>query len=110
LASDSKSPGELIGELRELVVTYAKQETVDPLRRLGRFLAFGLAGAVLLGLGGVFLVVGILRLLQEETGSAFDGNWSFVPYVITLAVAGVVVGLAGTVIMRSKSSQLGSRT
>ncbi len=107
---DSKSPGELIAELRELVVTYAKQETVDPLRRLGRFVAFGLAGAVLLGLGGVFLVVGVLRLLQEETGSAFDGNWSFVPYLITLAFAGVVVGVAASVIVRSKSTQLGSRT
>src|SRR5688572_23701293 len=61
LPRDSKSPGELIAELRELVVTYAKQETVDPLRRLGRFLAFGVAGAVLLGLGGVFVVVGVLR-------------------------------------------------
>lgn len=107
---DAKSPGELIGELRELVVTYAKQETVDPLRRLGRFLAFGVAGAALLGLGGVFVVVGVLRLLQEETGSAFDGNWSFVPYVITLVFAGVVVGVAASVILRSKSNQLGSRT
>ena len=110
MARDSKRPGDLIGELRELVVTYAKQETVDPLRSLGRFLALGLAGAVLLGLGGVFLVVGTLRVLQEETGGAFDGNWSFVPYVITLAAAAVVVGVAAAVILRSKSTELGSGT
>jgi hypothetical protein len=99
-----------VGELKDLVVGYAKQETVDPLRQLGRFLAFGLAGALLLSLGGVFLVVGILRVLQTQTGSAFDGNWSFVPYLITLAVAGLIVGIAASVILRTKSSQLGGRT
>jgi hypothetical protein len=110
LARDSKSPGELVGELRELVISYAKQETVDPLRQLGRFLAFGLAGALLLSLGGVFLVVGILRVLQTQTGSAFDGNWSFVPSLITLADAGLIVGIAASDILRTKSSQLGGRT
>ena len=40
-------------------------------------------------MGVVFAAVGVLRVVQQET-SAFDGNWSFVPYVI------VIVALLGT--------------
>ena len=33
-----------------------------------------------MGLGGVMIVLGLLRLLQ--TVDAFDGNWSFIPYLV----------------------------
>jgi hypothetical protein len=73
---------QLVLELRDLVVTYVKQETVVPLRQLGRYAGFGIGGAVLLGLGVVLLGVGGLRALQTETGDTFAGDWSWVPYVI----------------------------
>ncbi|MDQ4069085.1 MAG: hypothetical protein M3203_06390 [Actinomycetota bacterium] len=79
-------------ELWQLVVGYAKQETIDPIRNLGRFLAFGMGGALLLSLGTVLLLLGGLRLLQTETGEAFDGRLTWVPYVIVLLVGGAVAG------------------
>ena len=93
-AGSPKSLPTLIQELRELVVAYAKQETVEPLHDLGRFLAFGVAGSLAIGLGVSLLLLGGLRLLQTETGDAFEGNWSWVPYLSVLAASGVVIALA----------------
>jgi hypothetical protein len=76
---------QLVLELRDLVVTYVKQETVVPLRQLGRYAGFGIAGALLLGLGVVLLGVGALRALQTETGETFTGDWSWAPYLIVFA-------------------------
>ncbi len=77
-----------------LVVDYVKQETLQPLRGLGRFMVFGIAGSIAVAAGVVLLLIGVLRILQTETG-AFHGNLSWVPYLIVLALAGVVIGLAG---------------
>ena len=88
---------QLVMELRDLVVTYVKQETVVPLQQLGRYVGFGIAGALLLGLGSVLLGVGALRALQTETGDTFQGDWSWAPYGITfvlLIVGGVVAWAA----------------
>jgi len=76
---------QLVLELRDMVVTYVRQETVVPLRQLGRYIGFGLAGALLLGLGVVLLGVGGLRALQTETGDTFTGDWSWAPYLIVFA-------------------------
>lgn len=77
----------------ELVKAYAKQETVEPLRGAGRWVGFGVAGSFLLMLGGIALTLAMLRVLQEETGTAFTGNLSWVPYLATLAAAVIVIAL-----------------
>ncbi|MDQ4090440.1 MAG: hypothetical protein M3163_09080 [Actinomycetota bacterium] len=82
-------PGEA-QELWQLVVGYAKQETLDPVKSLGRWVGFGLGGALLGSLGAVLLLLGALRLLQTETGEAFDGNLTFVPYLVVLVVSGAI--------------------
>ncbi|MET0626828.1 MAG: hypothetical protein ABW033_00025 [Acidimicrobiia bacterium] len=90
---------QLVTELRELVVTYVKQETIAPLKSLGRWVGFGLAGSLFLGFGVVFLAMSGLRALQDETGETFTGNWSWVPYLImvfALALGGAVVWLLRT--------------
>lgn len=92
-----KSIPQVASELWEMSVAYAKQQTIDPLRGLGRFLGYGVGGAVLLGLGSVLLLLAALRALQTETGTAFTGNLSWAPYVIV--VAGVAA-LSGLVIWR----------
>ena len=56
----------------------------------GLICAFRLA----IGLGVSLLLLGGLRLLQTETGDAFEGNWSWVPYLSVLAASGVVIALA----------------
>ena len=87
---DKSLPGEA-QELWQLVLGYAKQETLDPVKNLGRFLGFGLGGALLGSLGTVLLLLGGLRLLQTETGEAFDGNLTFIPYLLVLLVSGAIV-------------------
>ena len=77
----------------ELVKAYAKQETVEPLRGAGRWAGFGIAGSFLLVLGGISLILAMLRVLQTETGTTFTGNLSWIPYVAALAVALVVIAL-----------------
>jgi hypothetical protein len=57
-------------ELLELVIAYAKQETVDPVVRQLKALGRGIAGAVLLAMGTVLLGLGFLRALQTEFGGA----------------------------------------
>ncbi len=94
--TDAKPIGEVVSELVDLTKAYAKQETVDPLKGLGRYLAYGLAGSLLLGIGVILLVLAGLRALQTETGTTFTGNWSWAPYVIVLVVVLAVIGLALT--------------
>ncbi|MGI8684337.1 MAG: hypothetical protein ACR2MO_04480 [Acidimicrobiales bacterium] len=89
-----KSLPTLATELWRLVLGYAKQETVEPLKGLLRFLGFGVAGSALLSLGLSLWLLALLRALQTETGTRFTGNLSWLPYVITLAVGALVAGLA----------------
>ncbi len=80
-------------ELVDLVVGYAKQETLDPLKRLGKNVAFGVAGAVLVGTGTLFLALSALRALQTETDT-FEDNLSWVPYLIVAVVLVVIAGVS----------------
>jgi hypothetical protein len=88
-----RDQGAQINEAVELVKAYARQETVEPLKNTGRFLGFGVGGALLLGIGIIFLLLAVLRVLQTET-DAFDGTWSFVPYLIVFVLAAAIVALA----------------
>jgi hypothetical protein len=93
VAAEEKSVVATLQELKELTIAYAKQETVDPLKGMGRFLGFGLLGAVLTAIGGLFLSLALLRAMQPE----FHGNVSWFPYSVTvvlLVVFSVAAGLA----------------
>ena len=59
--TQQKGTGEILTDLWELIKSYAKQETVDPLKSIGRFLMWGLPGAILLTLGLLFGSLAILR-------------------------------------------------
>jgi hypothetical protein len=95
-----KSPQEQFRELKELLIAYFKQETIDPLKGLARYVAFGLLGAFLFGIGICFLAIGGLRALQTETGTTFDGNFTWAPYGIT--VFGLLV-IAAAAIWKARS-------
>jgi hypothetical protein len=88
------NPQQTIRELKELIVAYAKQETLEPLKGLGRYVAFGVLGALLLGTGVMFLAIGALRALQEETGPHLTGNWSWLPYLIVVVGAFALAGFS----------------
>lgn len=83
-----------IGEVIDDVVAYAKQETLGPLRHAGRWLGFGAAGALLLGIGGVVVLLGLLRLLQTEWTRSATGSLSWLSYLIVVVVGGALVALA----------------
>ena len=99
-----------VGALRDegqeavtLIVDYIKQETLDPVKGLGRYVVFGVAGSVALSVGLVVLGVGLLRLLQAETGSTFTGNLSWVPYVIVMVVVILVAYVAVRAVSRGQT-------
>jgi hypothetical protein len=95
-----KPPQEQIRELRELVVAYFKQETIDPLKGLLRYIGFGILGASLMGIGICFLAIGGLRALQTQTGAHLTGNWSWVPYAITVFA---LLAIAALAMLRSRT-------
>lgn len=82
-----------LGEVVEFVKAYAKQEVVGPLKGAGRWIAFGAAGAFTLGLGLVFLLLGLLRVLQYEWEFSSSGSSSWLAYLIALVATLVLLGL-----------------
>jgi hypothetical protein len=88
--SPSRQDPASIGDVIETVKTYAKQETVDPLKRAGKYVGYGAGGGLLTGLGVSLLILGLLRLLQSEWDWSASGRWSWVAYVVTLVGVGVL--------------------
>ncbi|TRZ74207.1 MAG: hypothetical protein D4R95_01690 [Actinobacteria bacterium] len=82
-----------------MVRDYVKQETLDPLRGVGRWLAWGIAGAIALLFGAVIGLLGVLRLLQAEVFSDTQ-YFTFVPYFIVAVVAVALIWLSITRIQR----------
>jgi hypothetical protein len=82
-------------EFKDLVVAYARQETLTPLRNLGHDLAFGFAGAICIATGILFAMLALLRGLQElqalnDPTDVSGGRFSWAPYTI-VAVVGLIV-------------------
>ena len=97
-----------LAEVVDLVTTYAKQETVEPIKDAGRFVAVGTAGALLLGIGLSMLLLGLLRLVQTEVERLAEGSLSWISYLIVLVVCAGVI--AFTVSRISKTGLGDSRT
>jgi hypothetical protein len=89
-----------------LVRDYAKQETVGPLKGAGRWVGYGVAGAVLLGTGLALVLLGLLRLLQTEWDRAATGSLSWLAYLIVFIVC--VLAIIVTV-SRIKQPSLNNR-
>ena len=80
-------------ELWDMSLGYAKQETIEPLKGLGRFLGYGVGGSLVLAIGTILLGLSALRALQTQTGSTFTGSLSWIPYVIVVLLVALVGGL-----------------
>lgn len=78
----------------EVVKTYAKQETLDPIKRAGKYVGYGAAGGLLTGLGVSLLLLGLLRFVQSEWSRSAEGRLSWLAYVITLFGVIVLGGLS----------------
>lgn len=101
-----------VKDVMQMAVSYAKQETVEPLKGAGRYAAYGLAAASLIGTGLVLIVLGALRGIQLLTGAdpvegkdgTMDGNWSFVPYFLTAVVCIAIIAVIVVAMRRSLRS------
>ena len=80
---------------------YVVQETVGPLRGLGRYLLFGLAGALAISVSIVLAALALMRVLQTET-AVFGANWSFVPHLAGAALLVVAIVLLARAIKPSQ--------
>ncbi|MCY4068055.1 MAG: hypothetical protein OXE79_02945 [Acidimicrobiaceae bacterium] len=90
-----------VSEVGDLLKRYARQELLGPLQGAWRWVGLGLAGSLVLVVGLVLLTLAMLRALQTETGSAFSGNLSWIPYLLTVvALTGVIVLLLRQVTKR----------
>jgi hypothetical protein len=77
-------------EVRDLFVRYFKEQTIEPLKELGRFVAFGALGSIFVAFGVVVGLLGILRMFQWLF-PVLDGSLSWIPYLIVVVLA-VAVG------------------
>ncbi len=80
-----------VTEVVDLLKAYVRQELLGPLKGAGRWVSMGLAGSVALVVGVVLLLLALLRALQTETGTAFEGNLSWIPYLIAVGALIVVI-------------------
>ena len=88
-----------------LSIDYVKQETKEPLRGAGRYLAFGAAGGVLIGFGAVLLALSLLRGIQTALAyvrvsggdhhldrGPWSGSLTWLPYLLTGAACALGIG------------------
>jgi Mn2+/Fe2+ NRAMP family transporter len=93
MPEEEKSIPQVLTELWEMLVSYAKQETVEPLKGLGRFVVFGVGAAIIGSTGIILLTLSMLRLLQTHTDEHLQGNWNWVPYAVSLVVFGLLIAV-----------------
>jgi len=93
-------------ELWDMSLSYAKQETVEPLKGLGRFLGYGVGGSLVLAIGTILLGLSALRALQTQTGSTFTGSLSWIPYVIVVLLVALIGGLVVWRIVKQRGRDL----
>ncbi|MGB8197791.1 MAG: phage holin family protein [Acidimicrobiales bacterium] len=99
-----------LDEIKDLALKYIKEETILPIKQMGRFVAWGAAGSLLVGFGFFFLLFGALRFLQEQF-KVLDGTLSWIPYLIVVVLAAIIIGLtlwrivSGTAKRRLKGSK-----
>lgn len=81
-------------QLQGIFVRYVKDETVKPLKDLGRFVVWGIAGSLFVGFGAVLLLLGALRFLQDQF-PVLDGTLSWLPYLIVAVLCAIVLAFTG---------------
>jgi hypothetical protein len=94
-----------IEDLIETLKAYARQELVGPLKGAGQWIAFGVAGAFVLGLGLLYLVLGLLRLIQAEWSRSSTGSLSWLAYLLVFVATMALLALT---LSRIKKSTLGN--
>lgn len=89
---DPKQIPQLVSELYGMSKDYLRQETIDPMKRLGRVAGFGLAAGLVFAFAALFLGLGLYALYRQVLP---EGDWWVVlarglTALTCLAVAGLV--------------------
>jgi hypothetical protein len=92
-----------LNEVIDYVRAYATQETVGPLKGVGRWLGFGAGAAFAMGLGLMIVLLGVLRLIQTEFDRLATGSLSWAAYAVTLVLTIILLAIT---LMRVKKSTL----
>lgn len=79
-------------EIKELALRYIKEETIQPVKEMGRFVLWGAIGSLLVGFGYFFLLFGALRFLQDQF-KVLDGTLSWIPYLVVVVLAALIIAL-----------------
>jgi len=79
-------------EVRDLLLRYFREQTVQPLKELGRFILYGAIGSIFVAFGVVIGLLGLLRMFQDLF-PVLDGSLSFIPYLIVVVLALLVGAL-----------------
>ncbi len=89
------SSTEQLADTVQMLKEYARQETLDPVKTAGKWIGFGVLGAVMIGFATGMLTLGIMRMAQTEWPDAFGGRWmKLLPYLFGLLLCVVVALLA----------------
>lgn len=100
------NPLEGAQEVQRLLVDYAKQETIEPLKTFATYLRWGVAGALSMFVGVSFAGLATLRLLQSIDWFA-GGSWkSLFPYLAAVVLLAVALGLISSSLLRAKRNVL----
>jgi len=81
-----------LDEIKALALRYIKEETIQPIKEMGRFVLWGAVGSLLVGFGYFYLLFGALRFLQDQF-KVLDGSLSWIPYLIVVVLAALVMAL-----------------
>ena len=89
-------------ELADLIVAYLKQETIEPVKHVLRWVGYGVAGSIAICFGVTLVLLGILRLFQTAFGTTFTGSLNWLPYLFTLVFAAVIATSAAMAAKRRR--------
>lgn len=92
--ADPREIPQLTTELIDMSREYLRQETIEPAKRLGQNAGMGFGGAIVMSLGGMFMVFALYTLLKAVFPD--DSDWWVVlaRFLTALAAAGAA-GLIG---------------
>lgn len=102
MAPTPKSFQQTFQELWELLKAYAQQETIGPLKNLGRQLGLGLAGSIFISLGVMLLVLGVIRGLDSHQIPVIGSFLQDRDWLIYLIGVLLLVGVIGLCYLKAK--------
>lgn len=88
---------ELTTELFDMSKEYLRQETVEPMKKLGSYAGLGIGGAVALAIGAILATLALYAGMQVLMSELLGGNewYNVLARGITMLVAGIAAGLIG---------------